>query len=827
MKKKKTIRCVLFMFLFALSGFYFVSCEDPYIYNNEEPKWLGSSIYDHLNESKDRTYTYFLDIINSVEDDGIKYSDVLKRTGSKTLFVADDAAFEAFFKDNEYGITKFSDFSASMKRMILFSSMLNDTYLLEMLSNISGTPPTPGYVLRKTNSISVLDSLPYLHGHELPKTKYWTRFEEKGIYLLKDNTSPTTVYFMDKLMTTRNITNEDFEIISGYTRQAGDNFLYNIKIVEGDIACKNGYIHVLEKVLIPPSNMAQYIRENDETSLFSSFLDRYCAPIYDGTSTLNYRVLHPEFSDSIFTLAYFNSHSVHSKIVDPDGGSVSGLLSFDPGWNAFQTDNSSTALQTDMAALFVPTNEALDHYFNEGEGVFIKERYGSWENIPNNVLNMLINNHMKPSFIGSLPSKFDALEDKMGTPMGITKEDVKYAKVCNNGVVYVVDGVFPPTEYISVMSPVIFSDYTKVFNWAQIKLQFELYLLSMENKFSYLVPTDEEFSNYISPVSIASKATPERWDFYFNEEKNLVYATVYDAVTGDSLRTEGSSQSNLQNYLRDIVDNHIVVGDIEDGKRFYQTKGGATVKINGTGVGMSVKGGGNIEYGEDVRVTSRYEMQNGKTYFLDAALQTANKSVYQVMSENQDLYGEFFNLCIESQTYEYGGKTYGGSIFYNDKSNVGITENVSFFNTFNYTVYVPTNKAIQDAIASGVIKQWSDMNNYEGQERANEVQKLYDFLRYHFQDNSIYISGEKIDRSCETAAINSATNKFRKLQVKGNGENLTLKTEAGKEVNVITSTANVMSRDYKFNGADIKRVTQISTSSFAVIHQVNDILTFN
>ena len=37
--------------VFLLAGiFWSTSCRDEYIYDNEEPEWLGASIYDYLKE---------------------------------------------------------------------------------------------------------------------------------------------------------------------------------------------------------------------------------------------------------------------------------------------------------------------------------------------------------------------------------------------------------------------------------------------------------------------------------------------------------------------------------------------------------------------------------------------------------------------------------------------------------------------------------------------------------------------------------------------------------------------------------------------------------
>ena len=78
----------------------FTSCREDYILDEQEPEWLGESIYDFLVE--EGKYSNFVRLI---ED--LNYKDVLQRTGSKTLFVVDDATFEVFLSNNEWGVSSY------------------------------------------------------------------------------------------------------------------------------------------------------------------------------------------------------------------------------------------------------------------------------------------------------------------------------------------------------------------------------------------------------------------------------------------------------------------------------------------------------------------------------------------------------------------------------------------------------------------------------------------------------------------------------------------------------------------------------------------------
>jgi uncharacterized surface protein with fasciclin (FAS1) repeats len=75
------------------------SCRDEYYYDDKEPDFLGASIYEYLEE--DGNFTLFMKVI---EDLG--YKDILSKTGSNTLFVADDEAFRQGIK-KEWGYTSY------------------------------------------------------------------------------------------------------------------------------------------------------------------------------------------------------------------------------------------------------------------------------------------------------------------------------------------------------------------------------------------------------------------------------------------------------------------------------------------------------------------------------------------------------------------------------------------------------------------------------------------------------------------------------------------------------------------------------------------------
>jgi hypothetical protein len=200
----------------------------------------------------------------------------------------------------------------------------------------------------------------------------------------------------------------------------------------------------------------------------------------------------------------------------------------------------------------------------------------------------------------------------------------------------------------------------------------------------------------------------------------------------------------------------------------------------------------------------------------------------------------------------------GSSIIFVNKTNYyGIDFNIKFFNTFNYTVYVPTNDAINQAIADGIIKPWDSKGVIVGinditdkAEQTKEILNLERFIRYHFQDNSVFIDGQSVSSTYQSATMKmddaashfgTFKNKYYKIGVDGTGSNLTLTSENNKSAHVVTTPGlyNIMTRDFVFSnkpsafknvdgtgtGTEFSAST-IYTSSTAVIHQIDAVLTF-
>ena len=909
------------------------SCRDEYFYDDREPDFLGASIYEYLEEQGN--FTLFLKVI---ED--LNYKEVLSKTGSKTLFVADDEAFLKGIKE-EWDFDSYAQLTPAHKRIILYNAMLDNAYLLELMSSTPAlnetSEPNIGRCLRQVTSSNVTDSIGFFYDADLPQNNpIWDRFRQKGIRLALDATSTTMVHFLEEQLYQNSITAEDLNILLNDKNSSAtikDAFIFDKKVIDKNVTCKNGYVHQLDGLLIPPSNMAEELRTNGKTNIFSSMLDRFAVPVPNASLTAEFnRIYHygdDANAEQVYEKRYWTKGTNRGTATDADKGFLSyvdtydndteyraednAALFFDPGWNEYRAGvSSATTKENDMAVIFAPNDEALNKYFSpEGEGQALLERFKHRDSIPVEHLQYLMRNMMKNSFNAAVPSRFSSIMDDARDPMGVKKADIEEVIIANNGVIYITNKVYSPARYVAVTAPVLFSDTLSITNWAMTRkgLEYDKYLLSMGSHFSFVVPSNGCMV-YYDPYTV-NAPEPKAYIFRFNpnatNEAGKVYAeewtydpNSYDPTTNSyTLLTQGknlTTVSRIEDLLKQMYEYYIIVGDFTNGNKYHMAKGYGTVKVETDGEGnvISIMGGAQIQNGSSVPVGHTYPQKNGNTYRLDASMiQPATQSVYKVLSTKEE-FAKFYELCdsrekvldmiapVDSKT----GIAITDSIqrYQIFASLKGLDLNVRTFNTYHYTVYVPTNEKVEEAYAKG-LPNWDDMeveaeqietmraqlNDMEiefddlmgagvAQEEIDKAQAAIDeltadikkrvvalkaevelvtsFVKYHFQDNSVYVDNlphsitegadVKYVVNYETATLDTKTNRFSTVTVETKNGTISVKGDIEDMDNTcyvmnVEGTEgtlyNVMTRDIEFASTG-----NIETSSYAVVHQIDNFL---
>lgn len=824
---------LLLVFLSVIILFIANGCKDTVNLEDVSPGWLGTSIYDNLNNDGHFTYTTKL-----IED--LDYKNVLAKTGSKTLFVTDDESFDRFFSHNDWGVHSYDALSLAQKKLLFKGAMINNSYQLNTLSSTEG--PTEGNCMRRTTALTVYDSVPILSPSEMPDSKYWARFKNAGksIVCMKDMTVQPMVHFLEKQLANNNITNDDVDFLNNYSsqRQPGDATINGVNVIGKNIKCSNGFVNQMEEVMLPLRNMAEVIRTKETTSKYSKLLERYCAPYYSADATKEYNRLFKTSVDSVYLKRYFSNRSVGGTALTmtPDNKAVNGILKFDPGWNSYfpataVSTTSAIALQQDMSVMMVPSNAAMDNYWNNGLGRILKDYYGAWEKVPDNVIAKLINVNMLNSFKSSVPSKFESILDDATNPMGITVDDVDSVYLGCNGAIYLTNKVFSPTAYISVSFPALVDQSMNIAYWAIERLQYDAYLNARETYYSLFIPRNQALAKYIDPVSYG-RSTTQIFKFYYDPEAVTVQQKVkasiwsYDAVNDQILDSIGmATYDQIINRLEDVLESHTVIGDVEDGNTYYRTKGGEQIKVSNVSGGennMKVSGSYQLDNNRDLRVGKIYTQGNGKTYILDnEPLMTTKKSVFDVLSEHEE-FSKFMELLNGTQFL---------TNLQNNHSNPS-QHNINFFSKFHYTVYVPTNKAITDLQESGKLPTWDEVDGLMATDSVAAEKKaeiIRNFVKYHIQDNAVFADKNTLNGNFETAVLNNALKVFYSIDVKSGNNAITLTDKVGNVRHVTSdpNLRNLIAREYQFDAADVSRATKIFSSANIVIHQIDGALQYD
>lgn len=849
-RKFAMLGCGLLMGVWSLQ-----SCEDENILTGQ-PSWLGESIYAQLQ--KEGEYSTLLRLIDDLDQ-----KEVLSHTGSKTLFAANDEAFQKWFEKNSWGVKSYNQLSLAQKKLLLNNSMINNAYLIELLSNVSGTPPMEGLCMRRETATTIYDSVHVMKPAEMPTNYTWRKYidNNKSIPVLMDATTAPMIHFLPAFMQYYNITNEDLAILTNHQASSINEAWVNGKrILEQDITCKNGYIHKVDGVIESSPNMAEIMRQHPQMSMWSHLIDRFSAPYFEEAATKEYNRLYNN-EDSVYSLRYFSKNSVgqDANDTDPDKEAVTALLSFDPGWNQYMYVNTMDYdLHYDAAAMIVPTNEALTKWWNN-EGRDLQTEYKEWDSIPDATLAKLLNVNMLPTFTNAIPSKFDNVLNDAKEPLGIKKEDVDSCFMGCNGVVYLVNKVFTPAEYSSVAYPALAHASTmNIIYWAIDELNFLPYLLSMDSRYSLLLPVNDGMMYYVDPAfygkveNSTGYEAPSLLEFYYDPTKpqaERVQARRYNCTIDEEgniiqgARTQATVARNVINdRLRRLMDQLIIVGDVEDGHEYYKSKGGTLLhvqKLNDGENKLAFAGGWDMEHNRSLKVKEGeiYTKVNGKSYQINERMPlAAQKSLYLTLKGNE-MFSKFLDLIDYDDTGLMISKL-------SNKYNAGLSDqgskNFRLFDNYNYTVYVPTNESIQKLVDQGILPTWED---YEAQteeiwgtevlaDSARNVLKniIVDFVRYHVQDHSVAINmapeNGTYQNVYESMMRNPETGRFYPLHSDAAGGQLTVTDVMGNVRHVITRDGlyNQVCRDYWFDGAVGSNTATIFMTSDAVVHLIDDAL---
>ena len=524
------------------------SCTKDYVVpEGELPSWLGESIYKELNDPSQLQGT-FKTYCKLIEDMG--YAEVLNKTGSKTIFPANDEAFARFFAggNNKFGASSYEQLTHAQKAELLFSTMLDNAILVGTLSNLQNSAGNmlQGQLVKHATNMRLSYAVTPLAAQDMPaNNKYFARFKSgNGIQAVFDNTVAPMVHLTGEYMLNNNMTvtgdDSDFKVLTGHDYVDGAAYIFDRTVVKGDVVCQNGYIHQLDEVLVNPGNMAQILRSGSDTHYISRMLDYYSFP--DPDLSLTEQSAETGTTDTVYAIRYLSKNSQRSKLAQPVRGMTvadNQLLDFDPGWNYYNPTlkGGSSNDDAEIAAFLAPDDKAVEDYFLK-EAAYILKNLGDpsldlsaanlnahldavYNNDPS-IFASILNNVMKPYLTKTVPSTFATVQNDAFEFLDVTKNDIirksdgNYdVTIGNNGVIYKMNKLFGPKLYNSVLGPAsVYKDMRTMGEMlndhqatagvpSKLGADMYYYLLSMKARYGLFVPTDNETQFIvIDPTSV-------------------------------------------------------------------------------------------------------------------------------------------------------------------------------------------------------------------------------------------------------------------------------------------------------------------------------------
>ena len=491
---------------------------------------------------------------------------------------------------------------------------------------------------------------------------------------------------------------------------------------------------------------------------------------------------------------------------------------------------------------------------------------------------------------------------------GIVYENVNGDEVVNTADVvsiynYIVNG---EKNVMDLFADEECSDSLRIFKWAitaddeyyteperaPLGGFYSMYLSATGNNFSLFIPSDNALKTYYDPVSCMISNQPYVLSFEYDSQNAaspisaraykydpINHMTDYDEPLPVTIPT-----AQLYNRLKDMLDAHIIVHDesepngIFSGKSVYHTKGGAPIMvtdITADTIGTKLQGAWQMEHDEYCTIQAAFDgtrqtngYGNGMTYIIDRPLQSNVNSIYSVFHKSSVSrnFSKFFELCqvdptaVEDAGFvdEYSTRKEKDAAL-NDymvftSTSPTMDYSVSFLTDHHYTLFVPTNEAMDEAFAKGMptwddVREFIDKAKQEIQtkqesnpdydpEEDTEIYKtkaqvmcalILNFVRNHFQRGAVYAyESATITTQNETEFYDAEAGSYDTLTVRlehsGSDYKLSITDRTG-HVSHTTIDKNILTRDMQYDRQD-DGATIIETSSYAVMHGIDHVLDY-
>lgn len=686
------------------------------------PATLANPIYQRLGELGN-----FKSLLAVIDRSG--YKDILSAAGYWTMFAPNDSAFVVFLKARN--LTTADQLDSGTCAQIVTYSLVYNAYLKARLGDYqapSGWVPNQAFKRKTPNYVG-------FYTDTTGGTSRLTLSSNiSGGYTAGDNNNKSIPYFVDNFMTNKQLTSYDYNYFFPNTTYTGFNVI-DARVTQQDIVAENGYINVIDKVLLPLANIDQYLASNPQYSLFKKLYDRYMVSyIQNATATTKY-----------FNITG-NPTNVYIKTYNSG-------LTFSPNVENFLTVGGNDA-QQDGWSIFVPTNDVLTTYIN----TVILEKYASLDQIPIQIIIDLLNAHMWGTTVW--PSRFAKTTNIQGEPARFDPAvNVIDKQVLSNGMFYGTNIVQQADVFRSV--------YGKVY----LDPAYSLMKIALDNDAGLGLVIKNPAQKYTVMMMSDKLLRSQGYDY------NVNYA--YFTYTAPGTVTV-AAPANANSTVFRILETSVAITPKDEmsnyatGSGIIETYGGEYIKYNAGQLTSSA----NVDKGTTVPTSGGTKLAfNGRIIYIDSLLNFSTntvgfhlKALAGTSAANSD-YFTFYQYLAASPLFN----TATGDI-------TGVQPGVF------YTLFVPNNAAMTAAINAKMIAATPALAIATQGARDS----LNNFIYYHFLNKNTVVPDGKKTGSYASLLKNSSGDPSI-INIASTPGTMTLTDNNQRTANVVVAKSNNLS----------------------------------
>ncbi|WP_345950225.1 fasciclin domain-containing protein [Mucilaginibacter sp. PAMB04274] len=629
---------------------FFGSCRKEKEEFYERPENLAPPIYQVL--ASKGNFTTLLAVI-----DKSGYKNTLSNAGYWTLFAPNDAAFQKYFSEKNTSLAAMDSVTA---RKIVTYCLVYNAFQTNHIADFQSTAQPVGWVANAAykRRTAYYDGFYTGTGPDGANSTLLSS-NRNGSYLLNDNNNKHIPYFYSTYMTARNLTESDYKYFFPNSTYNGFNVV-DAQVLSRDILAENGVIHEIDRVVLPLPNLEDQLASNPQYSLYKRILERFMVT-YATSNDINNR----------YRILTGKSNNVYVKFYNP-------TLAFSPNNENFLKTQENDA-QSDGYTMFIPTNDVLYKYLNDVVLEFFKttpnQQLSNAEidalvnTLPPNIVTDLLNAHLFQTTVW--PSKFTATANFLNEPARFNvNTDIIDRKFCSNGIFY---GTNQP-QRTNVFSTVFARAYLDPRNYS-------IMTTLLNNGLRTIVSNPNlRYTVFMMPDA-ALRAAGYNYD---------AATTTYSFTSNGATVTGNGVRDQLLRILQlSIVPTPNNELDNLSGNGIIETVNGEYIRWDNN----IISSGGTVEKGLTFRAVDSKTYVNGKVYYLDnnGLLFYPEKTIPQeILFNNADNssspYYAFYQYLKNSQIYN------------------AVTQDITGLTVgASYTVLIPTNAAIAQAVRDGIL----------------------------------------------------------------------------------------------------------------------------